>query len=184
MSDETEIDLTEETESQTDTQTDPTGESDSISREEFEEMRNALKEAARKEREARKAAEKALRESQQKDETDTDKIAREAAEAATSVYKSHLVRAEARSQLLELGLNASPDRFLKMIDLDSVTVDDDGSIDGLEDQVKAIREDFPEVFKKKAVSLPDADSETRKNPAAPQAKSGAEKIAAFALGKK
>ena len=157
--------------------------SDPVTREEFEEMRNALKEATRKEREARKAAEKQLKEFQVKDETDTDRIAREAAEAAASNFKGHLVKAEAKAQLLALGLTASPERFLKMVDLESIVIDDDGSIEGLEDQIQGIREEFPEVFRKKPAGTPDAGKQRTESPAKQEPKSAAERVAQFAIGR-
>lgn len=39
-------------------------------------------------------------------------------------------------------------RALKHLDLNSVEVDSDGELDGLEDQIKELKDDFPEFFKR------------------------------------
>lgn len=121
---------------------------------EIDKMRTALKKANKEAAKFRNE----LKDLRTQSESDSEKAVREAAEQATneveSKYKRHLVQAEARAQLAEMGLSTKADRFLKMLDLEDITVDDEGDIAGLKDQLLAIKGDFPEVFKKK---LPSAD---------------------------
>lgn len=39
-------------------------------------------------------------------------------------------------------------RILKLIDMDNVSVDDDGEVDGLTDEIDELKKDFPEFFKR------------------------------------
>lgn len=91
-----------------------------------------------------------LRELQAKSEDADGKAAREQAEAAEKRYKPIAVRAAAKAAFLESGLQGgSPDRVAKlvrMLDLDAIIVDEDGDVSGLDDQVSAIKKDYPELF--------------------------------------
>jgi len=82
--------------------------------------------------------------------TDTEKAAREQAEAAERKFKPLAVRSAAKAAFLEAGLQGvTPERVAKlvrMLDLDSITVDDDGDVRGLDEQVKAVKADYPELF--------------------------------------
>jgi len=82
--------------------------------------------------------------------SDADKAAREQAEAAEKRYKPVAVRAAAKAAFLEAGLQgATPDRVAKlvrMLDLDSLDIDDSGDVSGLADQVASIKKDYPELF--------------------------------------
>lgn len=113
---------------------------------------SALNEALRK---ARKDAREAKRTKpeQQPDAPDVDKAVADAKAAATAEWKPRLVRSVARSAFLEAGLVLPKDnadgvmgRVLKMLDLDDLDVADDGTVDGLTEQVAEIRRDFPEMF--------------------------------------
>ncbi|MFN2637838.1 MAG: phage scaffolding protein [Gemmatimonadaceae bacterium] len=53
------------------------------------------------------------------------------------------------SALEEAGWNGrNMPRMLKLLDLDSVEVDSDGDIEGLQDQIDELKKDFPEFFKR------------------------------------
>jgi len=149
--------------------------------EEFERTKQALAKANKEAKKHRLEAKK-LRE---QSESDSERAKREAAEEAehraVERYKKPLIKAEARALLLESGLSSNPERFLKMIDIEEVDIDDDtGEITGVAEQIKEIKKEFPEVFNAKK-SAPKIDSGDKK-PHERKPKSSAEKIAAFIAG--
>lgn len=152
-------------------------------KEEWERTQRALKRAngqARKHRQARK-------------QEGGDDAAQKAVEAAEKKFKPVAVRSAAKASLLEAGLNDASDarisRLLKMIDMDEVDVDEDGDVNGLDDQIDAIKDDFPALFeakkdepKRKATKL---DASGRKSGSGGGEKlSVGEKIARQMLGSK
>lgn len=82
--------------------------------------------------------------------SDAEKAAHEQAEAAERKFKPLAVRSAAKAAFLEAGLQGStPERVAKlvrMLDLDSIAIDDDGDVRGLDEQVKSIKADYPELF--------------------------------------
>jgi hypothetical protein len=60
-------------------------------------------------------------------------------------------------QLAELKL-ANTDRLFKYLKLDELSFDEELNIVGLEDQIKGIKEDFPELFDPKLLVAGKADS--------------------------
>lgn len=117
--------------------------------------------------------------------TDADKAAREQAEAAERKYKPLAVRAAAKAAFLEAGLQGgSPERVTKlvrMLDLDSITIDDDGDVRGLDEQVKAVKADYPELFTTQE-KRPPRVSAGDKPPTNGRVLTTGEKIAAQVLG--
>jgi len=112
----------------------------------------ALNEALRK---ARKDAREAKRTKpeQDADAPDVDKAVADARQAVTAEWKPKLVRSVARSAFLEAGLvlpKANSDtvmaRVLKMLDLEDLDVAEDGSVEGLTEQIADIKSDFPDLF--------------------------------------
>lgn len=71
----------------------------------------------------------------------------EAAEEAEKLWKPRLVKAHARAALAAAGCK-SPERTARLVDLDSITFDDDGNPEGLDDQVEELKTDMPELFEK------------------------------------
>lgn len=117
-----------------------------------------------KERNRRKQVEKDLADLKKKNESDAEKAVREAREEAEKEvggkYKKIIVKSEARSALLEAGLTVGTERFVKMIDVDKIEIDDEsGDISGLDDQIADIKKDFPELFSKKPGSRLNAGSD-------------------------
>lgn len=139
-----------------------------------------LMSALKSEREARKAAEREAKDLKKKNETDTEKAIREAVEAATSTteekYKNFVVSAEAKIRLAKAGLTAAPERFVKMIDTSAVAVGDDGTIDGLDDQIASIKKDFSELFTGKKAPVGQLDTGEKPAPKSTP-KTSAEKLA-------
>ncbi len=73
---------------------------------------------------------------------------------AETVWKKRTVKQAARVALFAAGLEGSPDKLLRMLDLDDIEVDDDGEIDGLEDQIDELKEEFPDRFPEKTKTEP------------------------------
>lgn len=110
-------------------------------------IRAALKKANAEAKQYRLEAKK-LRE---QNESENEKALREAREtAATEVegkYKRKIVNAEAKALLAQAGLTSNVERFVRMVDLEAVTVTEEGDVDGLDDQINSIKDEFPELFK-------------------------------------
>lgn len=154
-------------------------ENEPVSRAEFAKVTEALKKANAEAKKYRLEAKRL----KQAGESDDDKVKREAAEAAAAEteakYKKALVNASAKAMLAEAGLKGKPDRFIKMLDLAEIEVDDDGDIVGLDDQIDSIKTDFPEVFDAKTRAAGKGDP-APKGGAAGKKMSSAERIAQLA----
>jgi phage protein D len=118
---------------------------------EAEELPDAVKEILKKNRKAVReaearalAAEKALaaKESGKEEATPSE---------ADTKFKELYLNSAAKAALVEAGITTGTDRFLKMLDLSSVEVDDSGAISGLEDQIADLKEDFKDVLSPKTV---------------------------------
>jgi hypothetical protein len=151
-------------------------------KDEHEKMQRALAKANAEAKTHREAV-KAL---QAKTEDADGKAAREAAEAAEKRYKPVAVRSAAKAAFLEAGLqSATPDRVAKlvrMLDLDALTIDDDGDVTGLEAQVKAVKSDYPELFTPADKRPPRINAGDRP-PSNGKVLTTGEKIAAQVLGR-
>ena len=99
------------------------------------------------------------------DETEHEKALREAREEGEKRYRTPLVRTAVRGALVEAGALAflqdekDPDsqgarekgesrlgRLMKLVDLDGLDIDDDGSVSGLDGAVADLARDYPELF--------------------------------------
>lgn len=97
--------------------------------------------------EAQVAAERA------KNETESEKAVREAQEkaikAATDKYKPALVKAGATAALLAASPKKGKDgipRLLRLMDLDAIELDDNNDLEGVEEEVMRLQEEYPELF--------------------------------------
>lgn len=100
-----------------------------------------------------------------KGETEAEAAVRAAKEEAekgvTATWKPRLVRMAARTALVEAGLVGKPDRLLRLIDADRVDIDDDGEVTGIDDQIRDLKKDYPDMFGKRGASRIDgADRES------------------------
>ena len=139
---EAEIEATEEVaEESEETDSEESTESESELPDNIKEILAKNRKIAR-EAEAREAALKAELEKLKKD---TEKPAEETEAPADDRYKKLFVNTAAKSALVEAGLSSGTERFLKMLDLDAVDVDDEGNITGLTDQVSALTEEFADL---------------------------------------
>lgn len=68
-------------------------------------------------------------------------------------WKPLVVRSAASAALTAAGVIGTPDRLLKLIDMDDVDVDPvTGKIDGVEEAVADLKKDYPHLFRRKAGS--------------------------------
>ncbi|MFC5947067.1 phage scaffolding protein [Pseudonocardia lutea] len=112
-------------------------------------------------------------------------------EDAAARYKPLVIRAEAKAALVAAGLNDTSEgrvkKLLRMIDVEDIEIGDDGELDGLEDQIESIKEDWPELFKAQEAEkprrrAPRVDASDRR-PASSPKKSTAELIASRVHGR-
>jgi hypothetical protein len=101
---------------------------------------------------------------------------------ADSKFKELYLNSAAKTALVEAGITTGTDRFVKMLDLSSVEVDESGKISGLEDQIASLKEDFADVLTPKPVrkSVGNTDGARKAAPSVP--KSSADRIAAMLRG--
>ena len=145
--------------------------------------RDKLKKALQDERELKKSERKKRTDAEAKlrqnapNPDEATKAIEEARTAAREPLIRKLLTASARSAFLTAGFQGEvSERFIKLIDRDALDIDDDGEIDGLDEQVAQIKRDFPEKFKRKRTGPGDtgkADREER-----PKAMSASERQAA------
>lgn len=106
--------------------------------------------------------------------------------AEGAAYKKLFMDSAAKASLAQAGATAGLDRLVKLIDFDSVDVESDGTINGLTDQIDALKEDFPELFSSKKAPKPTrvtAKGDAAPRPAPEPKKSSAQLIAGQLLGR-
>lgn len=81
----------------------------------------------------------------EKEENDK-KLRQEAVKEADARWKPVVVKQAARAALAEAGLIKNPNRLLRMLDMDDIDVSEDGEIDGLDEQIRDFKKEFPEFF--------------------------------------
>jgi len=71
----------------------------------------------------------------------------EGEQTATARYHGIIGRQAAKSALLSAGMRPEVvDKFVRVIELDEVEIDDDGAVEGLEEQVSTLKSEFPMAF--------------------------------------
>lgn len=88
---------------------------------------------------------KGVTSSRKKDDDDSDEDD-DAPSQRTVALELKLKKSAAKAALLEAGLTGEAGRFVRMLDFDDVDIDDDGDVDGLEDQIDELKDDYPEFF--------------------------------------
>jgi DNA polymerase III gamma/tau subunit len=86
---------------------------------------------------------KELEEKARGDETEHEKALREAREEGEKRYREPMKRSGMKAALIEAGF-ASPDRLMKLVDWEALSVDDEGALLGVESEVDRMRSDYPE----------------------------------------
>lgn len=114
-------------------------------KEEWEKTQAALKKA-NDEAKRRRLALKEAQAAGGKDDDADDKVEKKVAEVEAK-WKPRVINSAASAALLEAGAE-KPERLLKLIDHDDLDVADDGSVDGLDDEVDRLKEEYPELFKR------------------------------------
>lgn len=149
------------------TTTDPTGQSagtgtttppaeDTVSRKDFETLRNQLQASDR----ARNEAQAALRQIQDKDLPAIDKLNRDLAEANAAREKATAALEATRIENAFLTHDddkikwRNPGTALKLLDLSKVTIDADGKVLGMKDAIEALAKSDPYLLEDKAASDP------------------------------
>lgn len=113
--------------------------------------------ALKKANEEAKRSRLALKERETKDranEGDHEKAIREAREESETRWKPRIINQAARAALAEAGVNGGPERVLKLIDPDALSVDDEGDVIGLPSEVDRLRDQYPELFTKAEAGRP------------------------------
>lgn len=126
---------------------------------------------------------KELEEKTRANETEHEKALREAREEGEKRYRAPLVKAAARAALSEAGLGGSTDRVLRLLDLDALSVDDDGDVIGLDGEVARIKDEYPEFFQADKPKPRVRPTAADRKPAEEKLKSSAERHAAKVLGR-
>lgn len=79
-------------------------------------------------------------------EENEKKVRDAAVKESDARWKPIVVKQAARAALAEAGLVKNPNRLLRMLDMDDIDVSDDGEIDGLDEQIRDFKKEFPEFF--------------------------------------
>ncbi|QEQ93588.1 hypothetical protein SEA_ZUKO_10 [Streptomyces phage Zuko] len=145
------------------------GASDTVPRSELIKAIKARQAAKAKLREK----DKALTELQRKNETEGDAKIREATEKAAKAerdkYKPALVKTGATAALLaakpKKGAAGIP-RLIKLMDLDEIEVNEDLELEGVEEEVARLQEEFPELFGEETEDKGGKEKDDDEKPAA------------------
>jgi hypothetical protein len=86
-----------------------------------------------------------LEEQTRANETDHEKALREAREEGEKRFREPMKKSGVRAALAEAGFTV-PDRLMKLIDWDAITVDDDGALIGAEAEVDRVKSEYPELL--------------------------------------
>ena len=78
--------------------------------------------------------------------SDNDRAWQDKISAVQTAADARIKQIAARGALQSAGLQGKPDRLVGLLDLTDVTVDDNGNPQGLDDQVKALQDEFPGLF--------------------------------------
>lgn len=152
-------------------------------RDEWSRTQSALKKANEDAKRNRFRA-KELEEKARAGETEHEKALREAREEGEKRFRTPLVKAAARVALSEAGVSGSTDRVLRLVDMDALSVDDDGDIVGLDAEVTRVKEEYPEFFQASSKPKPKArPTAADRKPAEEKPKSSAEQHALRVLGR-
>lgn len=125
---------------------------------------------------------KELEAKQRENETEAEKAVREAREEGEKRFRTPLVTAAARAALAEAGLNGDTSRVLKLVDMDNLSVDDEGDVIGLDAEIDKLKQEFPEFFQQEKPKPKPRPTGANRQPAPERPKTSAEIHAMRALG--
>lgn len=120
-------------------------------REDWNNVQEALRKARRDARAAKRRTGSAPKDGEAA--PDVDEVRTAAEQAAAAKFRPMVIRSAARSAFAEAGLvvpegkaDAALGRALRLLDLDDLEITDDGDVEGLAEQIEEIKADFPELF--------------------------------------
>lgn len=126
---------------------------------------------------------KELEEAARTGESEHERALREAREQGETRFRTPLVKAAAKAALAEAGISGPAERVLRLLDLDVLSVDDDGDVVGLDGEIDRVKGEYPEFFqvaKPKPKARPTAAD---RKPVEEKPKSAAERHAQRVLGR-
>lgn len=150
----------------------------------------------RREREGRKAAERQLRALRQKNESDAERLEREAEEKAEAKYKPAAIQSAARAALVTAKWIGDPKLGIRLLDETLIDVESDGEVSGINEQIAVMKEEYPQLFeadgtaktngngnsKRQRTAAGRIDAGNKKPPDSDKKLTSAEKIAAMYEG--
>lgn len=151
------------------------------SRSEWARAQAALKKA-NDEAKTQRLRNKELEEKARGDETEHEKALREAREEGEKRFREPMKKSGMKAALVEAGF-ASPDRLMKLVDWDAVTVDDDGDLVGVEAEVDRVKVEYPELLQQDRPKAKTRPTGAPRPAAAEKPKTTAEIHAARLLGR-
>jgi hypothetical protein len=104
----------------------------------------ALQREREKVKELRRTLKEEREKAQERDEKKGD--GEDFEKKAEAKWKPRVVNSTARAAFLEAG-GTNVSALLKLLDHDELAVSDDGTVDGLDDEVERLRDECPELFK-------------------------------------
>jgi hypothetical protein len=116
------------------------------------------------------------------DETEHEKALREAREEGERRFREPMKKSGVRAALAEAGFTA-PERLMKLIDWDAITVDDEGDLIGAEAEVDRVKADYPELLPQEKPKPKVRPTGAPKTAAVEKPKSTAEQHAARILSR-
>jgi hypothetical protein len=126
---------------------------------------------------------KELEEAARSNETEHEKALREAREQGEARYRAPLVKAAARAALSEAGLSGTTDRVMRLLDLEALSVDDDGDVIGVDGEVARLKQEYPEFFQSAKPKPKPRPTAADRQPAEEKPRSSAERHAMKVLGR-
>lgn len=109
-----------------------------------EHIRETRAEAAKYRTRAKEIEEAKRKEQLSEDERKIEEAVSANTQELTSKFEQRLINAEAKRALSEAKI-INPQRSLRLLDLDNVSVDDDGNIKGLDKEIEQLTKDFPNL---------------------------------------
>lgn len=125
---------------------------------------------------------KELEEAARAGETEHEKALREAREEGEKRFREPMKRSGMKAALVEAGF-ASPDRLMKLVDWEALSVDDEGDLLGVEAEVTRMRSDYPEFVQQEKPKAKARPTGAPRPASVDKPKSTAEIHAARILGK-
>jgi DNA polymerase III gamma/tau subunit len=123
-----------------------------------------------------------LEEQTRANETEHEKALREAREEGEKRFREPMKKSGVRAALAEAGFSA-PERLMKLVDWDAITVDDDGALIGAEAEVDRVKSEYPELLPQDKAKPKARPTGAPKPAAVEKPKSTAEIHAARLLGR-